>query len=432
MREYDHWTRAQLATYQKRQQRAVRQRAYAGSLFYRDHHKGFFDAPLSELPPLKKVDMMERYDEFVTDPSIRLDVLRRHLIELRGDQLLSGKYRLTATSGTTGQPGLFLYSSNEWLWVMASFWRSQELSGKKLDLTRRTRTASVGAIAPYYMTTRVAASLESWWTPELRLEATDSLERLAKALDRWKPEILASYPSVAAKLAEEQAAGRLNIAPKRIFTGGEPLSPQCRDQLEEAWGPCVYDLYAATEVGVVAAECEQHRGLHLMENLFIPEVVDASGRPVPDGETGEKLLITVFHRTTQPLIRYELSDCLRISPDPCPCGRPFRLVQLIRGKAEHFIRVAGRTGGTVTIHVSAVASVLERLLVRAWQVESERERLRLLLVGLPSDCNTSVVAQQLSAALSEQGAAAMQIEIKRVDEIPRGPSGKVVPVILQN
>src|SRR5215471_2565205 len=236
MREHDHWTRTQLAIYQERQQRAVRQRAYAGSLFYRDHHKGFFDAPLSELPPLKKANMMERYDEFVTDPSIRLDMLRRHQSELRRDQLLSGKYRLTATSGTTGQPGLFLYSSDEWLWVMASFWRSQELSGRKLDLTRRTRTAALGSIAPYHMTTRVAASLQSWWTPELRLDVNDSLERIAKALDRWKPEVLASYPSVAAMLATEQKAGRLNIAPKRIFTGGEPLSPQWRDQLEEAWG----------------------------------------------------------------------------------------------------------------------------------------------------------------------------------------------------
>jgi len=430
MRQHDRWTRDELRAYQLHQQRRVRTHAYARSPFYRDFHQGSYDAPLSELPPLSKMRMMEKYDEFVTDRAIQVGDVQRHLLDLKGDGRFQRRYRLTATSGTTGQPGLFLYDTDEWLWIMASFWRAQELSGRHVDLRRRAKMASLGAIAPYYMTTRVAASLHSWWTPEVRLDVTEDFRRLAGALGSWQPEVLASYPSVVAKLAAEQIAGRLNIAPQRIFTGGEPLFPEWRSQLEAAWGRCVYDLYAATEVGAVAAECEEHR-LHLMEDLFIPEVVDADDCPVPDGATGDKLLVTMFHRKTQPLIRYELSDCLVISPEPCPCGRPFRVIDRIQGKAEHLIPLAARDGGTVSLHVFIVADVMDRVPVRGWQVQAENGQLRLLLVGLRDDYDQTSISLALNRAFVAQGAAETAIDIQRVDEIPRGPSGKVVPVIIK-
>ncbi|MGH2520367.1 MAG: hypothetical protein ACRDF8_11220, partial [Chloroflexota bacterium] len=241
MREHDRWTKEELQAYQMRQQWHVRAHAYARSPFYQEFHKGAYDAPLSELPPLSKIRMMEQYDKFVTDPAIRVDDVHQHLLNLKGDGRFRQRYRLAATSGTTGQPGLFLYDTDEWLWIMASFWRAQELSGRHVDLRRRAKMASLGAIAPYYMTTRVAASLHSWWTPEIRLDVTEDFGRLAEALGGWQPEVLASYPSVIARLAAEQIAGRLKIAPQRIFTGGEPLFPEWRSQLEAAWGRCVYD-----------------------------------------------------------------------------------------------------------------------------------------------------------------------------------------------
>ena len=47
---------------------------------------------------------------------------------------------------------------------------------------------------------------------------------------------------------------------------------------------------------------------------------------------GEKVLVTVLFSRTMPLIRYEITDSVRMSPDPCPCGRPFHVLAEIRGR----------------------------------------------------------------------------------------------------
>ena len=40
--------------------------AYAGSEFYRRHHAGLYDAPLAQLPPVTKTDLMNNFDQPVT------------------------------------------------------------------------------------------------------------------------------------------------------------------------------------------------------------------------------------------------------------------------------------------------------------------------------------------------------------------------------
>jgi phenylacetate-coenzyme A ligase PaaK-like adenylate-forming protein len=115
-------------------------------------------------------------------------------------------------------------------------------------------------------------------------------------------------------LADEQLARRLQIRPRAVFTSSEVLTEETRRRIVQAWGERLFNQYAATEVGSLAAECEHHRGMHLMEDLVIVEVVDRNNSHVPPGAYGDKLLITVLGSRTQPLIRYELDDSVRLSP----------------------------------------------------------------------------------------------------------------------
>ena len=99
------------------------------------------------------------------------------------------------------------------------------------------------------------------------------------------------------------------------------LTVEVRALVRRAWSIEVQDTYGATEYAPIASECAQGRK-HLFENGAIVDVVDEHGRAVPAGERGARLLLTVLGRLTQPLIRYELSDLVRVSNEPCPCGRP--------------------------------------------------------------------------------------------------------------
>jgi phenylacetate-coenzyme A ligase PaaK-like adenylate-forming protein len=241
--------------------------------------------------------------------------------------------------------------------------------------------------------------------------------------------MLVAYASMASLLAAEQLAGRLRIAPRAVLPTSEALSRDERERIRRAWGVEPFDVYVATETAGIASECARHAGLHLYEDLVIAEVVDESNRPVPPGEFGAKVLVTVLFSRTLPLIRYELSDSLRISPAACACGLPFRLVEAVEGRREDFVELQTRAGATMLVHPNVFHAALEHVPVAAWQVRADEGRIRVLLVGALESLQTEAVAADVARAIRQAGAEPPTIEILRVDAIPRTAIGKAPLVV---
>ena len=104
LRQHERWTRSQLDAYQTQALRRLREYAYARSPFYQRFHRGHFNRPLGELPVLTKAMLMEHFDELVTDHEIRLEAVREFAAARMEGRLFRGRYRVTATSGSSGQP----------------------------------------------------------------------------------------------------------------------------------------------------------------------------------------------------------------------------------------------------------------------------------------------------------------------------------------
>jgi phenylacetate-CoA ligase len=147
--------------------------------------------------------------------------------------------------------------------------------------------------------------------PTLRIDSGDDLDSIVTRLNDWQPEMLIAYASMVRLLAEAQLAGRLMIMPRFVFSASEVMPDSNRRLAAAAWGRSPYDVYGATETSGIA-ECGEHAGMHLFEDLVITEVVDADHQPVPSGEYGAKVLVTVLFSRTVPLIRYEMSDSLQV------------------------------------------------------------------------------------------------------------------------
>ena len=147
-RQRDRWTRAQLQAHQARALQQLRDHAYAHSLFYRRFHAGMSDRPLHQLPVLTKATLMEHFDELVTDPAVTLADVEAHLAALQGNERFRGRYWVAATSGTTGQHGIFLWDLEEWVEVLASYNRSLDWVDATAGLTRRLRMAVVSTNRP--------------------------------------------------------------------------------------------------------------------------------------------------------------------------------------------------------------------------------------------------------------------------------------------
>ena len=422
--ERDGWSRGRLEAHQERSLQRLRAHAYAHSPFYQRFHAGLTDRPLAELPVLTKTRVMEHFDELVTDRAIRRAEVERHLAALQGDERYLDRYWVNATSGSTGQRGIFLFDRSAWLGVLATFARAHDWTGMRAGLLHRMKTAEVASSAPWHLSARVGASIQGWWAPTLRLDAAEPPETIVARLDAWRPDVLIAYPSIARILAEAQLAGRLRISPRAVLAGAEVLTDETRRIIEDAWGKRLFNQYGATETGNIAGECEWHTGLHVLEDLLIVEVVDGDNRPAPAGTYGEKMLITVLFNRTQPLIRYELSDSVRLATMPCPCGRPYALIDGIQGRAEEMLRFPGARGGEVTVNPNVFHRVMDTAPVGAWQVVQEPDGLDVLLSGVRDDAAVTAVTSALRRELTAQGIVVPPLRVRQAPEIPRGATGK--------
>ena len=432
LRQRDHWTRRQLEVHQARSLHRLREYTYTRSLFYRRFHKGLTDNPLRELPVLTKAMLMEHFDELVTDPTVRLTDIEAYVAALRGNERFLGRYWVASTSGSTGRRGLFLWNFDEWAAVLASYNRSFDWAGSKAGLTRRTKMAVVSTTTPWHQSARVGASVQSPWVPTLRLDSGDSMESIVERLNNWRPEVLVAYASMVHLLAEEQLAGRLRIYPNFVFSASEVLTDETRRRAEEAWRRKPFDVYAATEPAGIASECDRHAGMHLFEDLVITEVVDENYKPVSPGVYGEKVLVTVLFSRTQPLIRYEMSDSVRIAKHRfCPCGRPYALIDSIQGRVEDVLRFPAVSGGQVSVQPIVFHRVMDVVPASGWQVVQEPGGLTVLLSGVRGGFGDGALVSSLEKELSAQGAVVPPVRVRWVTAIPKTMAGKA-PLIKSN
>ncbi len=432
LRQHERWSRPQLEAHQAEALLRLRQFAYARSPFYQHFHKRFMDRPLQELPVLTKAVVMENFDELVTDRAVHLKELRVHMARDREGKRFMNRYWVTATSGSTGHPGIFLFNGDEWATILATAGRAHEWAGVPMTLSHRMKMASVASLttgSPWHMSAQFANTFQSqWmrsWMPTLSLDAAQPLAEIVQQLNAWQPHLLTGYASMMRILADEQLAGRLCIHPHMIIPGSEVLTDETRRRIEAAWGYPPFNAYGATEGGAgLAAETSDHSGLYLFEDNVIFEVVDEHYQPVPPRRYGDKLLITTLFSRTQPLIRYELSDSIRIAANRGNRRLPFNRIDGIQGRTEDILNLPGISSGKVAVHPITFHHVLDSLPVNGWQVIQEADGLRVLLGGVSEGVNDSMLIEALQHHLTAQNVDAAHISVQHVAAIPKNATGK--------
>jgi phenylacetate-CoA ligase len=168
--------------------------------------------------------------------------------------------------------------------------------------------------------------------------------------------VLVSTPSYALAIAQALAEdGSSASLPVRLgLFGGEPWTEAMRGQIERALPLRAVSFYGLSEMcgPGVAAECPARTGLHVQEDHFIAEVIDAGGHAVPPGTEGE-LVFTTLTKEALPLLRYRTGDIGCLAGTPCPCGRSTVRLTGLRGRLDDMLIVRG-----VNIYPSSVEHVL--------------------------------------------------------------------------
>jgi len=419
--------REELLALQQRRLVQTARHAAATSPLYRELYA---DVELAEdldvraLPVVTKAMLMQRFDEWVTDPRLQLSDIETHLERIRGDELYLGSYRCMPTGGTTGRKGIFVYDRDEWLECLSAFLRCSELIGLGPRLGGRLRVASVGATSPLHMTARLSLSTDVGLYAVLRLDARTPLGALVAALNEHRPEYVVAYASMASLLAVEQLEGRLRIAPRVVCTTSEVRTEEMTANMRAAWGVEPFDVYGTTE-SLYAGDCDQHQGMHVFEDLSLIEVVNERGNPVPEGVAGAKLLVTSFIKRTQPLLRYEISDMVALTTAPCPCGRPLARMVSLQGRSDDILRMTATNGQPIAVHPHTLTSPMAALPeLRQYKIVHDENGLHVLVVlrdGIPEHDVPGHIDMMLRGQLLAAGVANPRLDISIVAELPREP-----------
>jgi phenylacetate-coenzyme A ligase PaaK-like adenylate-forming protein len=416
--------------------------ARGASRFYAEHYRGVPAGPvrpgeLRTLPPVEKPALMERFDDWITDPAVTRAAVEAFVAapaNIGADFL--GRYVVCTTSGSTGVPALLVQDARS-IAVMTglSYIRSAPFLTPALAgrvLLRGARQAAVFATGGHFLSTTMF---------ERRLRARpfrrriarffsvlDPLPELVAQLNAFQPALLSTYASTLAALTEEQEAGRLRIRPLVISSGGELLLPAVRRRAQAAFGCPVAESYAASEAMPLALPCRQGR-LHLNSDWYILEPVDAAGQPVPAGRRSDAVLVTNLANYVQPVIRYQLGDSVVLGAEPCRCGSALPTVR-VEGRTDEILRVPRAGGGQVVLVPMGVATVVEETPgVRRYQLlQTAPARLTVRLEHDPGADRAEVwsrVRERLVAFLRAQDAAGVALELAPEEPVANPRSGKL-------
>jgi phenylacetate-CoA ligase len=254
--------------------------------------------------------------------------------------------KLQTSGGTTGKPRATLHGPVEWEMGALNTARSLYLLGARPgDVMQIPSTCSLANLGwGFYKACHDYLGVLPVTTGSGVV--TPSRRQLEIAFD-YGVNLWVSFPEYLIRLAktcrEELGRDVRELNTKFILTFlGPDVEGTLRQELESLWGCPVYDNYGTNELGEGAFECPHKSGLHLMEDLDYFEILDTeTNQPVQPGEIGN-LVVTVFHRRLQPLIRFNLRDLGRlVSTDTCACGSNFRRIDHFLGRSDSMVKIRG-------------------------------------------------------------------------------------------
>lgn len=320
--------------------------AYDNVAYYKEKmdEKGIHPTDIKSLSDLKSLPFITKQDFRDTYPFGMFAVDRKNL------------HRVHASSGTTGKPTVVGYTENDmknWTETVA---RVAAAGGaKENDIAQICFGYGMftGALGLHYGLEHMGC--------EIIPASVGNTNKQIMFMEDLKSTVLVATPSYAMHLSESIL--QMGKNPSKDFKlrigllGGEGISEKMREELNEIWNNKVLftQNYGMSELNGpgIAGECEYLSGMHIMEDHFLPEIIDPVTEEIlPPGSEGE-LVITCLTKEAIPLIRYRTRDITSLHYDKCQCGRTTVRMEPLKGRSDDMLVIKG-----VNVFPSQIESVL--------------------------------------------------------------------------
>lgn len=287
----------------------------------------------------------KRFDDAGVHPSrvrvgepIPIPVTTRDMLRKECDTLVSTAYKpeelkIAASSGTTSTPITFRRDlgglrDKVALNLQLNAWSGFDAGDSVLMLWGAQRDL---AIRPSWRWRLYEEVLMRCTSAPCGIVNEEVLERFRQRYEKQRPKVIYGYSTVVAEFASYLRKCGIRHRPKIVIATAETLNDQNRQLIESVFNTKLFIYYGSRDVGMIAAECSAHGGLH-----FHPWASYVEFDPIGDTPDGPayRLLVTDLLNYGQPFIRYDTGDCVTLANpvQTCSCGRWFPRVRKILGR----------------------------------------------------------------------------------------------------
>jgi len=360
-------------------------------------------------------------DDLTDIPLITKDDIRGYNKEFLSREMDITSLMRTATGGTTDSPVTLFYSKDcfsekqactlyffEWFDYrpgdkIAYLWGAEQDYPSKMSLR--------GKIVNYL-------SVNGLFLPISYLNDSIMFDYYSR-LKKFKPKVLQSYPTPLYIFSCFLERSNLRLDIPSINVTAEFLYDYQREKIEEVFQCKVFNWYGARELGHIATECREHRGMHVNAHSLFVEVLK-DGKRVYD-EEGE-VVVTDLLNKAMPLIRYKIGDLGKLSTRKCRCGSSLPILEDVGGR---YVDSFKKRDGTLIPGVAFTNRVIkENKEIKELQIiQTGYERFTLNIVRGNQYSNTAL--EHLKASIERFMHEKIEFTVHFVDSIKRERSGKV-------
>ena len=248
--------------------------------------------------------------------------------------------RVHASSGTTGKATVVGYTRRDidtWAECVARCFTMAGVSRSDIIQIAYGYGLFTGGLGAHYGAEKIGAMVVPM--------STGNSKKLTTMMVDFGATAIACTPSYLLHLTEvlESEDKIKDLKLKYAICGAEPWTEKMHKDIESRLNIRAHDIYGLSEVmgPGVACDCEFHKGLHVCEDHFYPEILQTGTlAPQKAGETGE-LVFTTLTKEGLPLIRYRTKDLTSIDYSTCDCGRTSARISRFKGRVDDMLIIRG-------------------------------------------------------------------------------------------
>jgi phenylacetate-CoA ligase len=354
-----------------------------------------------------------------------LPLLSKHTVRKNHDALISRVFRRdelveSRTGGSTGTALTLRFDKPCQQRRNAAAMRSDEWAG--WDIGMKVAAIWGNPPVPHNLRGRLRNALvdRTMYLDTMNVN-DESVRHFVAAWRKYQPQLMFGHAHSIYILATYlNDMGVNDLRPKGIVSTSMMLLASERAYIQKTFECAVSNRYGCEEVGLIAAECERHEGLHINMDYVFLEFLRDDGREAQPGEEA-KIVVTDLVNRGMPLIRYEVGDLGVPSDRRCSCGRGQPLMDRITGRQADFLK---RPDGSRVAGVSIVERTLTAIpgLQQMQLVQNDLHKLAVKVVA--TDEFSTHEEYALRRELEDVFGEDVTVDLQYVEKLDQTRAGK--------